>query len=55
MLRLHQPFIWNATNLTRKLRGQLIDLFQNYGAKTKIIYLEVPSVWEAPEVKWIIS
>jgi len=25
------------------LRQQLIDLFQAYGAKTKLIYLEVPA------------
>lgn len=41
-LRKKQSFIWNATNLTRKLRGQLVDLFQTYGAKTKIVYIEVP-------------
>ncbi len=41
-LRKRQPFIWNATNITQNMRSQLIDLFQTYGAKTKIIYLEVP-------------
>jgi Predicted kinase len=80
-LRKKQSFIWNATNLTRKMRAQLIDLFQQYGAKTKLVYievpyptlleqnrnrpfpiptkvlekmilkLEVPAVWEAPEVE----
>ncbi len=42
MLRKKQPFVWNATNITRQLRGQLIDLFVTYQASVKIIYLEVP-------------
>ncbi|MEM9916593.1 MAG: ATP-binding protein, partial [Bacteroidota bacterium] len=41
-LRKKQPFVWNATNITRNMRKQLIDLFQTYGARTKLIYLEVP-------------
>lgn len=41
-LRKKQPFIWNATNITYSIRQQLISLFQDYGAKTKIIYIEVP-------------
>lgn len=40
-LRKKESFIWNATNITRNLRTPLIDLFQSYGAKTKLIYLEV--------------
>ncbi|PLK43523.1 AAA family ATPase [Emticicia sp. TH156] len=41
-LRKKQPFIWNATNITRQNRQQLIDLFVTYGATVKLIYLEVP-------------
>ena len=41
-LRKRETFIWNATNLSINLRTPLIDLFQSYGAKTKLIYLEVP-------------
>lgn len=41
-LRKKQPFIWNATNISRNMRNPLIDLFQSYGAKTKLVYLEVP-------------
>lgn len=41
-LRNHTPFVWNATNITRQMREQLIDLFTTYKAKTTIIYLEVP-------------
>jgi predicted kinase len=41
-LRNQVPFVWNATNISRELRGQLIDLFVTYRAKVKIVYLEVP-------------
>jgi predicted kinase len=41
-LRSHTPFVWNATNITRTLRLQLVELFSSYGAKVKIEYLEVP-------------
>lgn len=84
-LRKKQSFIWNATNITRNMRQPLIDLFQSYGAKTKLVYLEVPylqlcrqnqqrefsvpgkvvqrmigklevpGLWEAPEVIWETS
>ena len=33
---------WNDTNITTQLRGQLIDLFESYGGKVKITYVEVP-------------
>jgi predicted kinase len=41
-MRKHESFVWNATNITAQLRGQLIDLFHSYGGKVKIIYVEVP-------------
>ncbi|WDC30871.1 AAA family ATPase [Escherichia albertii] len=41
-LRQKKPFVWNATNITRQLRSQLISLFTAYGARVKIVYLEVP-------------
>lgn len=41
-LRQGQSFIWNATNLTRRLRTPLIDLFTSYNAQVTIVYLEVP-------------
>ena len=40
-LRKKQPFVWNATNITKQLRSQLIQLFYSYGAQVKIIYIEV--------------
>ena len=45
-LRKGQDFIWNATNITRLMRSQLIDLFTGYGAQVKIVYIEQPyAVW----------
>lgn len=41
-LRKKQPFIWNATNLLYETRQKLVRLFASYGARTHIIYLEVP-------------
>lgn len=42
-LRAKQPFIWDATNITRELRGGMIALLANYGARTRIVYVE--SAW----------
>lgn len=42
LLRKKQSFVWNATNITRQLRSQLIALFLSYKARVRIIYLEVP-------------
>ena len=39
-LRKRQPFIWNATDLTKDTRQKLISLFERYGAKVRIVYLE---------------
>ena len=39
-LRKHQPFVWNATNITRDTRQKQISLFERYGASVRIIYLE---------------
>ena len=32
----------NATNLSREIRGPLVDLFTAYGARTRIVYVEAP-------------
>ena len=40
LLRGHQPFVWNATNITRDMRGQIVNLFETYGARVRIVYLE---------------
>lgn len=39
-LRAKQPFIWDATNLDRQRRSPLIKLFTDYGARTRIVYVE---------------
>ena len=39
-LRRKQPFVWNATDLTKDTRQNLIALFERYGAKVRIAYLE---------------
>jgi predicted kinase len=42
-LRLGQSYIWNATNITRDLRSQLVALFANYKARVRIVYTECPA------------
>jgi len=42
ILRDKQPFVFNATNLTRSIRQKLIGLFYDYHARTKIIHLVAP-------------
>ena len=39
-LRNHQSFVWNATNVTPRLRESLISLFESYHARVRIVYLE---------------
>jgi predicted kinase len=39
-LRQGQDFVWNATNLSREIRGQLVNLFADYHAQVRIIYVE---------------
>ena len=41
-LRQGRSFVWNATNLSRQLRAQCIQLFADYHARIRIVYLEVP-------------
>jgi putative nucleotidyltransferase with HDIG domain len=41
-LRRGEGFVWNATNVTRSLRGQLITLFTAYKARVQVVYLETP-------------
>ncbi|WP_321476739.1 AAA family ATPase [uncultured Paludibaculum sp.] len=41
LLRDNRSFAWNATNLSRDVRRQLIDLFTDYGARVRIVYVEV--------------
>ena len=39
-LRSHEGFVWNATNLSRDLRAQVIDLLTAYRAHVRIVYIE---------------
>ena len=39
-LRRKQPFVWNATDLTADLRQKEVELFERYGARVRIVYLE---------------
>ena len=40
LLRRKEPFVWNATNLSRDIRQKQIRLFEQYGASVRIVYLE---------------
>lgn len=42
LLRRGEPFVWNATNISRLLRGKVIDLCAAYQARVKVVYLEPP-------------
>lgn len=41
-MRARESFVFNATNITKDMRSKWISLFVDYGARVKIIYLEVP-------------
>ncbi len=40
LLRQHTPFVWNATNINRFVRDPLMTLFNDYGARVRIVYIE---------------
>jgi putative nucleotidyltransferase with HDIG domain len=39
-LRAGQSFVWNATNVSREIRNQLVDLLAGYDARIRIVYVE---------------
>ena len=41
-LRAGRDFAFNATNITRQMRGRWIELFADYNARIEIVYLEPP-------------
>jgi predicted kinase len=41
-LRHQQPFVWNATNITRALRSQLADFVMAYRGRVRVVYVEAP-------------
>lgn len=46
LLRAKTSFVWNATNLSDDVRGQVIDLCAGYGARVRVVYVETsPEEW----------
>jgi predicted kinase len=43
-MRAQQPFVWNATNLGRRLRDPLVSFFSAYGARVEIIATDAPYI-----------
>jgi predicted kinase len=41
-LRGGVSFVWNATNLSRQVRGQALGLFLDYQARVRVVYVEAP-------------
>jgi len=41
-MRERKDFVFNATNITKDMRGKVIKEFEEYGAKVTVIYIEVP-------------
>jgi predicted kinase len=42
LLREGRSFVWNATNLSKRIRARCIRLFADYDARIRIVYVEVP-------------
>jgi putative nucleotidyltransferase with HDIG domain len=42
LLRRGEPFVWNATNVSRVLRDKVIGLCAAYKARVRVVYLEPP-------------
>ncbi|MEQ6433974.1 AAA family ATPase [Comamonas sp. w2-DMI] len=40
LLRAGAPFVWNATHLSRQMRGKSVDLCLAYGACVQLVHLE---------------
>jgi len=43
LLRLREPFVWNATHLSEQMRNKTLDLLYAYDAHVSLVYLEVPA------------
>lgn len=39
-LRAKRDFIWNATNISRRIRDKSLSLFLEYGARIEVVYVE---------------
>lgn len=42
-LRRGERFVWNATNLSRQRRGPVLQMAADYGARIRVVYVEVPA------------
>ncbi|MCL2849990.1 MAG: AAA family ATPase [Micrococcales bacterium] len=42
LLRAHEPFVWNATHLSSRIRARTLDLLYAYDAHVQVVYLESP-------------
>ena len=42
-LRAGEPFAWNATNLSERVRGGVIELMRAYRARVHLVYCEAPA------------
>ncbi len=42
LLRARQPFVWNATHLSKQMRDKTLDLLFAYQAEVELVYLEKP-------------
>lgn len=47
-LRTGRSFVWNATNVTRRIRARVADLAIAYGARVRMVYVEASEddLWE---------
>jgi predicted kinase len=41
-LRAGRSFVWNATNLSRSIRGQVIDVLAGFPVHVRLVYVEAP-------------
>ena len=41
-LRRREPFVWDATNVTRDMRGRIVSLCHDYGFRIRMVALEAP-------------
>src|SRR5439155_2376349 len=44
-LRRGRSFVWNATNLSRQVRGECLRLLAAYNARIRIVYVEASAEW----------
>jgi predicted kinase len=42
LLREKRDFAWNATNLSERVRAQVVQLARDYGARVHVVYCEAP-------------